>query len=123
MVVQAFSRIARLRNRTWAGRPVSERQEMPLLYERHETPDRIEVTCRWLPVFYLALLVAVVLSLASRGQWTNICMSAVGILLIAWVIALWKPMREIHRAMRDDSVVVSGSKFSFTNPIKMVIKK
>lgn len=96
---------------------------MPLLYERHETSDRIEVTCRWLPVFYIALLVAVVLSLASRGQWTNVCMSAVGILLIAWVIALWKPMRQIQKAMRDDGVVVSGSKFSFTNPIKIVIKK
>ena len=96
---------------------------MPLLYERHETSDQIEVKFRLLPYFYLALLVAVVLSLASGGQWTNICMSLMALFLLVWVIALWKPMREVHKAMRERGVLVSGSKWSFANPIRFVIQK
>ena len=96
---------------------------MSLLYERHETPDQIQVKCKFLPLFYLALLVAIALSVASGGQWTNHCMGAVGILLIAWMVGVWKPMLEVHRAMRQDGVLVSGSKFSFVNPVKIVIKK
>jgi hypothetical protein len=30
---------------------------------------------------------------------------------------------ELERAMRSGSVTVSGSKFSFTNPLKVVISK
>ena len=96
---------------------------MSLLYERHETSDQIEVTCRFLPLLYLGFLVAIILSLASKGQWTNACMGAAGILLILWTIGVWKPMLEVHRAMKYDDVLVSGSKFSFANPIRIIIKK
>ena len=96
---------------------------MSLLYQRHETSDQIEVTCKGLPVFYIGLLIAVVLSIASRGQWTNICMGAVAILIILGILGLWKPMREIQKAMNDHGVLVFGNKFSFTNPIRMIIKK
>ena len=96
---------------------------MSFLYQRHETSEQIEVKCKGLPLFYIGLLIAVVLSIASRGQWTNICMSAVAVFLIFWIVGLWKPMREIQKAMNERGVLVFGSKFSFTNPIRMIIKK
>ena len=96
---------------------------MSFLYQRDETSEKVEVKYRFVPLFYLALFVAIALSLISRGQWTNNCMGSFGILLIAWVIGLCKPIREINKAMKQGGVLVSGSKFSFTNPIKIVIKK
>ena len=96
---------------------------MPLLYERHETPEHIEVKFKILPLFYWAILVAIAISLGSRGQWTNICMSLMAIVIVAWVVLLWKPMREIHTAMISHGVLVSGSKLSFANPIRFVINK
>ena len=93
------------------------------LYERHETPDTVQVRFRYLPLFYVTLLIAVALSLISAGQWTNPCMSSMGVLLVALIIGLRKPMREVHKAMKTDGVVISGSKFSFTNPLTIVIKK
>ena len=94
-----------------------------LLYDRHERSDAIDLKYKCLPLLNVALLIAVVLSLISRGQWTNICMGSYGILLILWIIGMWRPTREMHSAMREYGILVSGSKLSFRNPLKVVIKK
>ena len=96
---------------------------MPLLYERQETSDTIELKFRHLPWLYVALLTAVVLSLGSYGELTNEAMGGFAILLVIWVIGMWKPVRQVNRAMSQDSVVVSGCKFSFRNPLRIVMKK
>ena len=48
---------------------------------------------------------------------------AMGILILVWLVLFWKPMREVNKAMREDSVIISGSKLSFAKPLKMVIRK
>ena len=96
---------------------------MPLFYERQETSDTIELKFRHLPWLYMAMLIAVVLSLVSRGQWTNTCMGGFAILVIVWMIGMWKPVWQVKRAMSQDGVVISGCKFSFRNPLRIVINK
>lgn len=96
---------------------------MPLLYERRVTSDTIELKIRHLPWLYVALLIAVVLSLVSLGRWTNASMGGFAVLLIVWMIGMWKPVRQVNRAMSQDSILVSGCKLSFRNPLRIVMKK
>lgn len=96
---------------------------MALLYDRHETPEQIEYRFNFLPVFYIALGVAALLSIASRGERTNEFMGAFGLLLLAWTAGTWKPAMEIQRAMNEGSVEVTGNKFSFSNPARVILRK
>lgn len=96
---------------------------MPLLYDRRVTSDTIELKIRHLPWLYVALLIAVVLSLVSLGRWTNASMGGFAVLLIVWMIGMWKPIWQVNRAMSQDSIFVSGCKFSFRNPLRIVMKK
>jgi len=38
-------------------------------------------------------------------------------------IDIWKPSREIKKAMKKDHVLISGSKFSFSDSLTVIIKK
>ena len=102
---------------------MDDKDKISLLYDRHERSDAIELRYKYLPLLYIALLIAVCLSLISWGQWTNICMSAFGIVLIVWIVGMWRPTREANSAMKAQGIVISGSKFSFKNPLTVVIKK
>src|SRR5512141_1068537 len=92
-------------------------------YDRHETEDRIEIVFHHLPWLDIALGAAAALAVLSRGRWTDLSFSALGLLVIAWVAGMWEPITEIQRAMDAGTVEVSGSKFSFCRPLRVVIKK
>lgn len=96
---------------------------MSLLYDRYETPDEVEYRFHFLPVLYIAMGAVTVLSLVSRGERTNEFLGGFGLFMLAWVAGVWKPMAEIERAMRHDRVEVTGSKFSFSNPMRIMLHK
>jgi hypothetical protein len=94
-----------------------------LLYDRHERSDAIDLKYKHFPLLNVAIFIAAALSLISQGHWTNICMGSYGILLILWIVGMWRPTRELHSAMREHGILVSGSKLSFRNPLKVVANK
>ena len=95
---------------------------MALLYERKETPDEIIIVYKYWPLFYIILTATLILSFILE-KWANILWAFFGISVIIFIADIWKPNKEIRKAMREDSVQVSGSKFSFSKPFTAVIKK
>ncbi len=96
---------------------------MAYLYDRFENSEEIEYRFHFLPVLYIAMGMAALLSIASRGERTNEFLGGFGFLMLAWIAAIWKPMSEIQRAMTHDRVEVTGSKFSFSNPMRVILRK
>lgn len=96
---------------------------MSLLYDRFETMERVEYQFHFLPALYIAMGVATALSIASRGERTNEFLGGFGLFMLAWIAGVWKPMSEIQRAMLHDRVEVTGSKFSFSNPVRITLHK
>jgi hypothetical protein len=68
----------------------------------------------------LFLLVSIFILPKEAGIYTDIIF---GIITIILIIDIWKPSREIKKAMKKGHVEVSGSKLSLSNPTKFVIKK
>ncbi len=95
---------------------------MALLYERKETSDEIIIAYKYWPLFYIILIATFVLSFILE-RWANILWAFFGISVIVFIIDIWKPNKEIRKAMKEGSVQVSGSKFSFSMPFTAVIKK
>ena len=100
---------------------------MPVFHERKETPDKIIIRYKYWPLFYIILVGCLILSITLDeivgGLWGYSVWGLVFIFLLIFIIDHWKPWKETRKAMREGSVKISGSKFSFSNPFVVVIKK
>jgi len=76
-----------------------------------------------MPVASLLFFFMIIASLAPRGRCSSKIVRLSGILLILWVIGLLPAWLELEEAMKAGAVIVSGSKFSFANPLRVVIAK
>jgi hypothetical protein len=93
------------------------------LYNRHETAGQIEFEFHFVPVANLLFFLAVLASMAPGCAATRRAVRRCGFLLMLWVAGLLPAWMEIERAMKRGSVSVSGSKFSFRKPLRVVIYK
>jgi len=95
---------------------------MGLFYKRVETDREIIITYSCWPSLYVALAVGFGAGLfAGRGAvWI---WGAVFAFVLGFLVDMWKPTRELKRAMNSGRVTVSGSKYSFSNPFTAVITK
>lgn len=93
------------------------------LYNRQDSSDQIEFTFHFTPLANALFFFMVIASLAPRGRCSSKILRLSGILLILWVIGLLPAWIELDRAMKSGAVIVSGSKFSCTNPLRVVIAK
>jgi hypothetical protein len=96
---------------------------MNALYDRHETPEQIEFEFHLMPLANALFLCMVTTSLLPRGTGTSKILRLCGILLILWVARLLPAWFELEKAMAAGPVTISGSKLSFTHPLKIVISK
>jgi hypothetical protein len=96
---------------------------MITLYDRRETADRIVFEFHFLPLASLLFLLSVLASLAPGCAATRRVLRRCGVLLMLWIVGLLPASIELERAMRNGTVMVSGSKFSLTKPLKVVISK
>jgi len=96
---------------------------MITLYDRHDSPDQIEFEFHLVPVATALFFLMIIASLGPRGRCTSKTLRLSGILLILWVIGLLPAWVELEEAMKAGAVIVSGSKFSFANPLRIVIAK
>jgi len=93
------------------------------LYDRRETADQIEFELHFIPVVNLLVFLLILASLAPGCRCTNRLRPTCGILLILFFIGLLPVGLELEEAMKAGSVRASGSKFSFTSPLRVFIDK
>ena len=96
---------------------------MNTLYDRYETAEEIDFQFHFIPFANVLFFLLVIASLAPGGRCTNKLRPVCSILLILWIVGLLPAWIELEKAMRSGSVVISGSKFSCKNPLKVVITK
>lgn len=96
---------------------------MNTFYDRRDSADQIEFTFHFLPLANVLFFLMVSASLMPRGRCTSKILRLCGILLILWVIGLLPAWIELEEAMKAGAVIVSGSKLSFNNPLRVVIAK
>jgi hypothetical protein len=96
---------------------------MITLYDKRETAEQIVFQFHFLPVVILLFAVGLLAAMAPGCGATRRAARRCGILLVLWIMGILPAWMELERAMGSGSVVVSGSKFSFTNPLKVVIAK
>ena len=96
---------------------------MITLYDRHDSPDQIEFEFHLMPVASGLFFLMLIASLAPRGRCSSKILRLSGILLLLWVIGLLPAWLELEDAMKAGAVILSGSKLSFKNPLRVVIAK
>lgn len=98
---------------------------MPFFYHRKESHEDIVIIFKYWPVFYIILLLAIigVPLLKLDPKWDLLVVTVLFLFLIVWLLGHRKANKEVRKAMKNGIVEVSGSKFSFKNPMKFRIKK
>ena len=98
---------------------------MSLLYERKETADEVIIRYKYWPIFYIALLLLIPVSLLLNVFGIDATLLGIIciIILVLFFVDHMKPNREIRKAMREGNAQVSGSKVSFSNSLTAIIKK
>lgn len=105
---------------------------MGLFYDRIEKPDRVVIKYSRLIYVYILYAFFLAVGLILRLVLDPILHLVIGVPLvllcffliaIIYFIDLWKPWGEVRKAMKDGKVLVSGSKFSFSNPLTVEILK
>jgi len=101
---------------------------MATFYDRTETENEIVITYKYHAAAWILIFGG--FAVAYIGPYTGLSKTAalaivLGILFIVFIYILGKisPNREIRKAMKLGRVQVSGSKFSFSNPLTFRIKK
>ena len=104
---------------------------MGFFYDRQEKQDQILFSfkrCAWLAIFYWVLfvinIVYVIIVLESRKP---LFLIPAAVILIAWrilnIILFRNPNKEIKCAMKEGRLTISGSNYSFSNPLTCIIDK
>ncbi|MBB71788.1 MAG: hypothetical protein CMF50_05265 [Legionellales bacterium] len=100
---------------------------MALFHKRSETEDRIKYSFRLLPIInyllLLTLLGAVIFPLVGYPAYAIHSFYGFVAVLVIYLLCLTGAMREINKAMKTKGVMCYGSKFSFRNPLRIVITK
>lgn len=106
---------------------------MSLFYKREETSNEVTIIYTYRALFYwfffVALVSAFIISkLVTHIFWLYMITNwgVLGLFLVFFVvyyIDLRKPDKEFKQAMDEGKAKISGNKFSFSNPIKVVITK
>lgn len=105
---------------------------MSLFYHREDKGNEVVITYTYRALFYWLLLIAFVsvfiLQNIVNNWWVEFILTfgIIGLIVVFFIvyfIDLRKPDREIKQAMSKGEVTISGNKFSFSNPIKIVIQK
>lgn len=96
---------------------------MNQIYDRRDSADQIEFTFHFIPLANALFFLMMFVSLLPRGRCTSKILRLSGILLILWIVGLLPAWIELEEAMKAGAVIVSGSKFSFKNPLRVVIAK
>jgi len=95
---------------------------MALMYDRIEKQDEITIVYKYQAAWYIFLLAFLAATPFTQGYETPMMIFIIVVAAIQ-IGGKIKPNSEIRHAMKDGKVQISGSRFSFSNPVTFVIKK
>lgn len=106
---------------------------MAIFYTRAEDNSEIILVYKYRAAYYWLMAIAflsifVIRNFVEGNFWLDFLFTfgVTGIFLIfclVYFIDFWPVDRAVRAAMKKGMVTVSGNKFSFSNPIKVIIKK
>ncbi len=98
---------------------------MGVFCDKKETGEQIIIRFRyaWFYVFLGGVFVCVFLGKSFGSRIFLVPAVLFLVLMIVFAVAYWPVSTEIRKAMRNGMVKVSGSRYSFCNPLTFVIKK
>lgn len=98
---------------------------MAIFYEKKETENEILYIYKYSASFYYALLFAFLTAIPDGfARISYFVISPIVLLFcLIWIVDHWKPNRELRAAMKKGKVEITGSKFSFKNPLTCIVKK
>jgi hypothetical protein len=95
---------------------------MGIFYDREENEKKIIIKYTRRPIWYLVLIIAMINAfLIHFFVWETLIVFV--IFVAVYFIDMLKPNGEIRKAMKKDKVTVSGSAYSFSNPLVFEIRK
>jgi hypothetical protein len=92
------------------------------MHKRIETNDDVTIIFKYYPLFYLCFI-GLLISEFFPPTIGGIISIAITLLFSIYILGNIKVWFEIRKAMKVGDVKISGSKFSFSNPLTFVIKK
>lgn len=98
---------------------------MGLIVDIDENDQRKLIRYTRYPLYYFCMIIGLAIGFIGENWFSWAWAVATPILIVAFAITLpcWKLNGEIKRAMRSGGVKVSGSKWSFSNPLTIEITK
>ena len=95
---------------------------MSLVYDRRENQEEVVFVFKYNAAWYLIMLFFLLSAPFTKGieSFMLVLFSAAA---LVYIFGRAKANREIRQAMKNGKVAISGSKFSFKNPITFTIKK
>ncbi len=91
-----------------------------MFVERSNREGEQTVVLRYAAAFYWLMwptLLLTLLASTNSTTFTNVAAGVAWLLLLCVAIPYWPVIFKIKRQMRDSSIVASGSKYSFSNPL------
>jgi hypothetical protein len=92
------------------------------MFKRIETDTEITIIFKYLPLLYPLIIVMIIPDLFPEDI-SGVISVIIKPLLFIYFICNIKAILEIRKAMKVDGVHMLGSKFSFSNPLRAIIKK
>ena len=97
---------------------------MPFLYDRKETKEEIIIVFKYRILFTLVVLIFLLSAfIGFDPKWEPLVFSFFAIVMVLWVMGRWAANSEIRQAAKKGEVKISGSGYSFKNPLTVRIKK
>jgi hypothetical protein len=96
---------------------------MALTYERKETNDEVVIVHKFWVLFYPVVLMMLIIIFFIGSRINPLIYLFFVLFFIIFLIDNWAPLRETGKAVETGTAQISGSKFSFSNPYTVKIKK
>ncbi len=101
---------------------------MAYFYTRTETPENVRIVFKYTPIYYVFVLIALAGMFLATPIFNDFCCSSTTmlialILLLAYYADTRDAYAEYRRARKDGTASVSGSRWSFRNPLTVDIRK
>lgn len=102
---------------------------MNLLYQRTESANEISIVFKPYSMYVLLLVLILLMAitfvpaLSAYEALANVLMPLAALVVVVRIIFMYKVNQEVQKAIRSDSVTVTGGKFSMKNPLTFVITK
>lgn len=95
---------------------------MPFLYSRQEDNEKVTIVFKYQSLILLSVIALLIISVL-KPFLAVLIFPILFLLILVQLISYWKPRREISKAKKTGAVRVSGSQYSFKNPLTIIIEK